>query len=239
VNRPTWFHNGLALLRGTRDLEGPTFFHRVDARTGNLEPLRSTGVRFTPAIALAPDDRSVYGPVFGGGRIVRFDLSTGEETLVYTPPGRGSVTGLALSPDGRRLAILLRTMTPGLAPWTHLGDLEPPQVAAVSVDGSGFRRLAVAPEGEGFVAGHGLAWSADGRHVYFVRIKKDEDTDSELWRVPAGGGAAEFTGIAATGLRQINLSPDGSRLTYTAGRRDAYGELWVLENLIPALKAPR
>jgi Tol biopolymer transport system component len=234
LNRPTWFHHGLALLRGEDDLQGRTMFYRIDVRSEKLEPLRSTGVRFTPAIALAADDRTVYGPVFTG-QIVRFDLWTGEEKLVYTPPDGSRVTGLALSPDARTLAVLLRTMTPGLLPWAYEGDRDRPQVCVVSVDGADFRRLAVAPEGEGFVPSHGLAWSADGRLVYFVRTK--EGVDSELWRVPAAGGAAEYTGLAAPDLRQLNLSPDGSLLTYTEGRREAYAELWVLRNLLPALKA--
>lgn len=81
----------------------------------------------------------------------------------------------------------------------------------------------------------GLAWSPDSRWVYFVRVKKPE---SEVWRVPAEGGAAEYTGVAAKALKHIDLSADGSRLAFTAGER-ANPELWVLENVLPALKASR
>jgi len=44
--------------------------------------------------------------------------------------------------------------------------------------------------------------------------------------------------VAGSGLRHIDLSGDGSKLAFTAGRR-TNPELWVLENVLPALKASR
>jgi Tol biopolymer transport system component len=159
--------------------------------------------------------------------VTRFDLSTGQQTRLYTVPNSGFVPGLSLSPDGQTLAILQFNLE---------GSRMRPQVAAISVDGGAFRPLVNAAEGSGFMPVQGLAWSADGRHVYFVRTKKGED--SQLWRVPAAGGAAEYAGISAKGLRGIDVSADGSRVAFTAGER-GNPELWVLENLIPALKAAR
>jgi Tol biopolymer transport system component len=231
VERPVWFHDGSALLQAAWDQRGQVSFHRVRTGTGKFELLRESGVEFKPGIALASDDTTLYAPTFDEARkvggVTRFDLSTGQQTRLYTVPNSGFVPGLSLSPDGHTLAILQFNLE---------GSRMHPQVAAISVDGGAFRPLVNAAEGSGFMPVQGLAWSADGRHVYFVRTKKGED--SQLWRVPAAGGAAEYAGISAKGLRGIDVSADGSRLAFTAGER-GNAELWVLENLIPALKAAR
>jgi dipeptidyl aminopeptidase/acylaminoacyl peptidase len=243
INRPVWFHHGLSLLRGWEDLEGRTSFERVDVRTGR-ERVRDNAPRFNPGIALAPDDRTVYGSVRGDETksccVVRFDLKTGEENRVYAAPDHGQVQGVSLSPDGSTLAIV-RSQEDG----THQ------QVATLRVDGSGIRRLADALEGGGLAPQLGLAWSRDGQHVYFVRTGKKGEfgaagADAQVWRVPAAGGPDRYTGISAKGLAGLNISPDGSRLAYTAGeRRGNYprllimAELWAIENLIPTLEASK
>jgi Tol biopolymer transport system component len=229
--RTIWFNDGSALLEAARDRQGQVSFYRVDIQSGKFELLRATGIRFNPTIALAADDRTVYAPFNDQASktsgIHRFDLSTGEQTRLYTVPNSGFVAGLSLSPDGQTLAILQFNLE---------GSGIRPQVAAISVDGGAFRPLVNAAEGGGFVPVLGLAWSADSRHVYFVRTKNG--AGSQLWRVPAVGGAAEYVGLSAKALRHIDLSADGSHVAFTAGER-GNAELWVLENLIPALKAAR
>ena len=109
INRPVWFHHGLSLLRGVVDHKGRTSFERVDVRTPKRELIRDNAPRFNPGIALAPDDRTVYGSIRGDEKsccVVRFDLATGKETRVYAAPDHGKVTGVSLSPDGSTLAIV-------------------------------------------------------------------------------------------------------------------------------------
>jgi len=178
--------------------------------------VRSVG--FRGPFSLAPDDKTIY---IGGARL---NLSTGDLTRFYTPPDSFHLTGSSLSPDGKTLAMMLTA-------WEKPRQ----QVAVVGIDGGGFRQLIEAVPPERFVPILSLAWSPDNRWVYFVRVKEPE---SELWRVPAAGGTAEYTGVSAKSLKHIHLSADGTKLAFTAGRR-ANPELWVLENVLPALKASR
>ena len=228
--RPVWFHRGSAFLGGTRDQQGNISYHKVDIATGRVELLRVTRAPFRGFPTLASDDKTIYTPIRNeetkSDGVVRFDLSTGEQTRIYDAPQGGNVTALSLSPDGQRLAIMM---------YTREGEKLRQQLAVIGIDGSSFRRLTEPVQPGGFVSVLGLAWSPDSRWVYFVRRKNPE---SELWRVPAAGGTAEYTGVAAKALRDIHLSADGTKLAFTAGQQ-ANSELWVLENVLPALKASR
>jgi len=216
---PVWFHRGSAILSAARDRQDNISFHKLDIGTGKFELLRSIGAGFGVFFSLASDDKTIYAPMRNEetktAGVGRFDLSTGEQTWIYNAPDRGRVSGLSLSPNGRTLAIML-------------GERPRQQVAVVGIDGSGFRALTEQPN-----TLLGLAWSPDSRYVYFVRIKNPE---SEVWRVPAAGGTAEYTGVAAKGLGHIHLSTDGTKLAFTAGE-SVNAELWVLENVLPVLKA--
>jgi hypothetical protein len=141
-------------------------------------------------------------------------------------PDKGRVTDLALSPDGRNLAMMLITRS---------GEKRLQQVAVVGVDGNDFHAVTEPAESGTMVPVLSLAWSPDNRWIYSVRVKKPQ---SELWRIPAGGGAAEYAQVSAAGLKYIDLSADGSRLAFTAGQRTEQ-ELWVLENLLPVQQAAR
>jgi Tol biopolymer transport system component len=228
--RPMWFHNGSAVLLAARDRQGKVSFHKLNIGSGKFELALDTGVNFNPVFSLAPDDKTIFTPMFDEetktGGVVRFDLFTGAQTRIYNAPERGYVTGLSLSPDGRTLAISL---------FTKDGEKHRQQVAVVGVDGHGFRGLTEPGDPASIVPVLGLDWSPDSRWVYFVRIRKP---DSELWRVPAAGGTAEFAGVAARGMKHIHLSADGSKLVFSAGER-VNQELWALDNVLPVLKASR
>jgi Tol biopolymer transport system component len=205
-------------------------FHRADISTGKFEVFLATGAVFNPALSLASDDKTVYAPVFNDqdktGTIMRLDLATGQRTTIYTAPEGGYVTGLALSPDNRSLAIML---------FTRSGGRQSQQLAVLNADGTELRRLTEPGVPASLVPVLGLEWSPDSRWVYFVHTKKP---DSELWRVPAAGGAAEYTGVMAAGMKHIHLSSDGSRLAFTGGQR-MNQELWAMDNLLPAPQESR
>jgi Tol biopolymer transport system component len=228
--RPVWLHSGSAILVAARERQGTISFHKLDIRSGKFELVLATGTAFNPVVGLTSDDRTLYAPVNDdsdkSSRIVRFDLQGGKQETVYRAPKDGHVTGLALSPDGRSLAISL---------FTKRGEKQLQQVALASIDGKVFQELTEQGDPGSIVPVLGLDWSPDSRWVYFVRVKKPE---GELWRVPAAGGAAEFTGVSAAGLKHIHMTSDGSQMAFSAGER-VNQELWVLENLMPVLKASR
>lgn len=225
--RPVWFQSGSAILEATRDVQGATSFRKIDFRTGKFELLPSPAAGLNPIFSLAADDKTVYAPVCdqGAGRcgVIRFDLASGQQTQVYSASDRSIVTGLALSPDGKTLALMVND-----PPGEHRRQ----SVAIVGTDGSAFRRLVESTEA--LVPAVGLAWSPDSRWAYYVKVKEPE---SELWRVSASG-EDEYTGFAAKVLKHINMSDDGLRLAFTAGQR-ANPELWVLDHVLPTPPASR
>ena len=58
-----------------------------------------------------------------------------------------------------------------------------------------------------------------------------EPRNDTLWRVPIGGEAPAPTGLTMDALRDISVHPDGRRITFNAGFKQA--EQWVMENLLP------
>ena len=84
-----------------------------------------------------------------------------------------------------------------------------------------------------------IAWTPDGRAMFFVRDTKRVGTAGhhthELWRIPAEGGEAEKIGLTMEGLSDLRIHPDGKRIAFTAGHHGR--EVWVLENFLPKTEA--
>ncbi len=158
-------------------------------------------------------------------------LKTGQETELYqVPEGLTFGDGLAVSPDGRRLAFLIPSMrkqTPTLILMTRpTGDGEPRQLLEV--------------EDPDRLADHLLAWTPDGRHILFGKQRRTEPVQvgrTELWRIPADGGEPEKLGEIEGEARDLRVHPDGRQIAFTA--RKSVRELWVIENLLPTPEKPR
>jgi len=145
--------------------------------------------------------------------LLRRDLSTADETLLYTGTGNAPM-GFAVSPDGRHLAVgdwggIFIIPTSGGKP-RELVRLEPP----------GGRTS-------------GLAWSRDGSSLYFSRRLK-----GSIWlhRVAVAGGAPESLNFEIG--EELRFSPDGRRLAFTRSKGQKVAEIWVMENFLPAAKEP-
>jgi Tol biopolymer transport system component len=78
-------------------------------------------------------------------------------------------------------------------------------------------------------AGHGphLAWSRDGRWIYFTAATPTGN-EARIMKVSSSGGAPEDTGIHGEVIGPIRFAPDG-RIAYAAGRRRL--ELWAMDHL--------
>jgi Tol biopolymer transport system component len=122
-----------------------------------------------------------------------------------------------LSPDRRTLAVWYADL-PDLK--THLGT--------ISVDGGEFHELLTIPARLA-----AMEWTKDGRTILFGEKRGDK---TDVMRIPAKGGTPEFTGIEAEGwIGEMDLSPDGSRLAFSA-TRDPGADLWSVDNLLSDLK---
>ena len=133
-------------------------------------------------------------------------------------------SAVAWSPDGRSIAFFSRDKTLSLIP-AEGGD------ARVVAD---LRRIdSLLVSGLGGLAFSEVAWSPDGKELAF-------SFDGRLWRVGAGGGAVTEVRTGLTGVHAIYLdwSPDGRTIAFT-GSEGGDEDLWLMEDFIPLVKAPR
>jgi Tol biopolymer transport system component len=229
VRAPVWFHDNKSLLISTGG-----DFSVLDRESGQSRSLgvaaallkeMITGAALPPgvpeppvglanvgAVTISPDDKTLY--VVQRNRIVAFDLLTSQYKEIWKPTTAGIViNGLALSPDGRTLA---------LATARQLGFVGP--VVRIATDGSGYRELYPSAFGS-------LTWSKDGRSILFMG---DSQERSQLLRISAEGGKAPSE-LSTMELRNMSLNPDGSRVVFSTVTRAP--ELWVLDNISSLLKS--
>jgi TolB protein len=139
------------------------------------------------------------------------DLETGEEREVAQS---GGVVGV--SPDGRQLA-------------NEVGDPVTKEgvVKIVPVAGGEPREVFRTKK-----AGMSLSWNADGRHV----LVGESDPDNEvLWLVRVDGAKPLKFTLGTKGVLGPRLHPDGRQVAFYT-RSEGKGEVWVMENFLPAAK---
>jgi Tol biopolymer transport system component len=208
ISRLRWSPDGRWLLANGRDERGRGGLYRIEAKSGDVSPVvQSKNQSFPRQAAWAPDGRTVY---YGTGRILARDVATGEEKEILS-----EASDFALSPDGRFLAV------PRDDRASRSSILE---IAAV--EGGQPRELVRIP-GSGAFA-HALAWSADGRFLFFTRNRGEK---RELWRIAVETGKSEKLGISMEGLSEVRPHPDGRQIAFAAGQFRA--EIWTMENLLP------
>lgn len=132
------------------------------------------------------------------------------------------IESLALSPDGRWLAVSRWTPTPL------------PQLFVIPSSGGDPRQLLGPSVDDWRIDGAAIAWSHHGRHIFVV--KKPAAAGgllSEIWQIPVVGGEPRDTGIRWAGrITRISAHPDGRRLAIsTQSQRSP--ETWVLQNIPP------
>ena len=83
-----------------------------------------------------------------------------------------------------------------------------------------------------------LAWSPDGRHVYFGRQLRRRKGQSGWTRVAVTGGAPEDLNLEIG--EELRFRPDGRRLAFTRlegeGRKVQRGEIWVMDHFLPVAR---
>jgi Tol biopolymer transport system component len=236
---PIWLRDGTLLIR--RDYDGGQLWH-WNLKTGVARSLESETHWLLPqgwqSAVASPDGRSLYlvvngsvqgsdGPRTPKQYVVTYDMSDGSVRPVWSPTFRfcGDVKTpdcyrplrtLALSPDGRMLATIVR----------HISSSS--RIAIVGVDGSGYRELP--PQ----VMNTMVAWSADSQSVLAV---KEEQTGGSLIRVSAKTGEVAPSGLSlrrpATAV--FNVNKDGG-VVFSDRSRDVDEKLWAYRGLLSLLK---
>jgi len=215
--RLRWSPDGQSLLTTGQDVGNRGGLFQLDPRTGLVTPIVYSAVLqgYPRQAEWAPDGKSVFYSALG--QILRRDLETGEEKKVYP------AMVFALSRDGKWLAF-------------HEEDrpAKSSVLKIVPVNGGPTRELLRLPGSGAFTLG--MAWSADGRYLLFVKSNsQDRSQPHEVWRVAVEDGEPQLLDIAMPGLVELRVHPDGRRIAFSAGV--AKPEVWTMENLIPVLEA--
>lgn len=104
-----------------------------------------------------------------------------------------------VSPDGKRIAFVLRT--------TDLeADRGRTDLWLVGADGSGLRRLTTHASSD-----HTPRWSPDGKLIYFLSTRSES---SQIWKLAVDGGEAEQVTKEPLDVGTFVLSPAGTHIAY-------------------------
>jgi len=212
--RSRWAPDGRSVLIGGDEIERGRGRYKVDLQTGNTTLIIPQG-SWSPVVS--PDGKTVYYDKLTSKeffQIMKRDIETGEEQELYRIPPYDNNT-LALSPDGKRLALMMREneTTRGLKVLPDSGG-EPTALHSFEKD----RQVKYID----------ITWSPDGRYIYFSKQKPKGNGIWELWRIPSEGGEAQNLKLAMHRFSQINIHPDGSRITFSSSTmHEKVGAVWV------------
>ena len=181
---------------------------------------------FLVPVGWSPDGASVYylnrnfrlpdGSI--GHGIFHLDLESREARPLYISRQADKLLRAVLSPAGDRIVFQV----------LPLGDGCGAKVILMPAQGGAARLLYDSKPG---VRVSKVAWSPDGRWV--MAVVHHKSPLGELWRIPADGGAAEKTGLAADRMKGLSFHPDGRKVAFQAGARKM--EVWALENFLSEL----
>lgn len=149
-------------------------------------------------------------------RVLSYDLRTKQKKELIRSTTQ--VLYKDISPDGRQLAF-----------WERQND-GPCLNVIPSSGGEAKTLLKLEKDGGGI---HSVAWSPNGRYIYFSRGSGKAEA-CDVWRVPAAGGQAEKFDVTATGLTKLSFRPDGRELAFMSWTITS--EVWVMENFLPQAK---
>jgi len=158
-------------------------------------------------VALTADNSISFGPNWVPGQLRLFytsfraarpeiylqDLRSGDRTRVISFPGTSSSP--AVSPDGRRMAMVL----------SRSGS---PDIWIANVDGTDLRQLTKTKELEA-----SPCWSPDGRTLCFTSAESGRPS---LYTLPASGGTMKRLNTGGvTQCTEPDWSPDGKQIAFT------------------------
>ncbi len=235
---PRWAPDGRSFVSNGTDLKGRDGIYRIDAQTGEVSVITTSGV---DAQQWAADGRHIYCRLPTGGGlpprqalvIGELDLATGKEREVLRAPIE-SVTDFSVSPDGLYAAAIststdLQTSTLFVIPFAD-GDARP------LLRASSPERLYGAQVTD-------PAWTPDSRAVIVANVGDPDAERNGLWLVPIDAGKPRKLDIDIHNwilhVGGFRLAPDGRQIAFVGAAGKTGQEIWALENFLPALQAVR
>ena len=220
---PRWSPDGRHLYVQATVADGQGIY-RLDVERGDVTPVVTAGEGdYVHDLRVSSDQKwIVYGRDSKAVcQIVRRNAATGHEQELDRTPFDNST--LTLSPDGRHLALLLRTdENTRVVKVMEFPDGTPREIQRFKQTG----RWII-----------DLAWNPDGRFIYYSDNSTGKSGEWRLRRVPVEGGDAQDVGLVMRHYRQISVHPDGARITFsTFPSNPEPSQVWVMENFLPATK---
>ncbi len=224
---PRWCPDGLSVLLYADHIRSGDGQYKVDVQTGEDTLL-------IPEKDEVPGIKHWWPVMTHDGRYLFYDyedsseeyyqirvreIETGKEKVLLRHPPHDN-NQLALSPDGKKLALILRD------------EKDMRMVKVMPTEGGEPKELhRFELNARNIVP---LDWSPDGLYIYFPKRTTE---GWELWRVPAQGGDAENLKLKMSQFINLNIHPDGQRITFASRvGEEMAAKIWVMENFLPKIK---
>lgn len=218
-----WGQDARSLLVAAQYPPGQFGPFRIDVESGRFSPADFLAKPMEVSPAWSSDRNTLFYAQWGPSKvnsIVARDLADGKEHVLHSVKEPAVYLGdVVLSPDGTSLAFAATDPTDGAL------VLRVMPVAGGDAREVWRTKLAFPVS---------VAWALDGTGLVSVSRPRSGDPASELWLVPVEGGEPRKVDLAATGMREVRVHPDGRHVAFTAGADRS--EVWVLENFLPATK---
>jgi len=227
-----WSPDGRAILVPGKDTKGRHGLFLVDAQTAEVSPaLLWEGSEISNPAWFPDGKRLLYSRgesgTMAGATLVR-DLQTGRETELFRAAPGVKVDDIALSPDGRQVALTL------LEEETRSSVLK-----VLPVAGGEASELVRAKEPD-VIVGDSLSWSSDSRYIVFGRTRATgQERKTQLLAISSRGGEPHALGLAMDSVRSLSFDPTGHHVAFAASAGKNKIEVWVMENFLPTLKATK
>ncbi len=219
-----WSLDGRSVLGPANHPTEGIGFYRIDVDTGDYVAIPGLPGQFGYLPAASPDGKAI---IYQGETeepkkycVLLRELKTGKNKELYCFADPATFLGrLTLSPDGSQLAFVI----------TEDGSTVLKVMPVAGGEARDLLRGVEMPRCEA-----PIAWTPDGSGLLFLKQPNPPEPKTELWFVSIKGGESRRLELAAEGMVDICLHPDGRHIAFTEVKdRDG---VWVLENFLPVRK---
>jgi serine/threonine protein kinase len=221
---PRWSQAGTTMLVRGADERGPAL-RLIDVATGQQRAEYLRGRTFGDAEWLPDGNGAIYID-FQQNLIGRLDIPSGVDRVVHRlPDGQILGRGVALSPDGRSIAM-------------HVFERKESSIRVITLEGGQSRTLLTLRPPDSLLL---QEWTSNGRAVLFTRSRQIPSVvaaqEWQLWSIDVDGGEPRYLNLSMADLTGVRPSPDGRHLVFTSS--DARNRIRVLDNVLTALRSSR